>query len=73
MDDWSWAFLIGGIALGGVVVYLLLNRQQTPTTQLPYAYNPKADQAFKNEENWVMWEDAEGKIHAKVNRHVHPA
>ena len=40
MDNWNWILLVGGIAIGAVVVYIFLNPAQAQATnpQQMYTY-----------------------------------
>jgi len=77
MDNWNWILLVGGIAIGAVVVYIFLNPAQATTTnpQSIYTYETKKATPILTNSEVLEWKDWKGRdrkltIHRKVKRNV---
>jgi len=77
MDNWNWILLLGGIAVGAVVVYMFLNPAQAITTspQQMYTYEIKKAKPVLTNSEILEWKDWRGRdrkltIHREVKRNV---
>ena len=77
MDSWNWILLLGGIAIGAVVVYLFLKPAQplAVSSQPMYTYGTKEAKPILTNSEVLEWKDWKGRdrkltIHREVKQNV---
>lgn len=70
IDEWDILFLVGGIAIGGVIVYYFLKQPIQPIVQPQQIRHPPPQTVLQNEETWDMKELDDGSIRVTVHRKV---